>query len=158
MPLDASFCWHFWFLLLTDDIDLLHAYLATYSLWLVHGVICICHFSFTELIICAWEMDDYFHLLKGSPGAVSCLVGSPNLGFELRSSLSPSLHVWGEGLARFIPFSDPTHVGASSTRSTFFIYNYATWYCAGSLLKVVWLLYLFLGNVFFLYNWWDQER
>jgi hypothetical protein len=42
----------------------------------------------------------------------SCLTESPGRGFEAASP-----HLRGEGLHRFIPFLDPTHVGASGTKS-----------------------------------------
>jgi len=43
----------------------------------------------------------------------SCLTESPGRGFE-----AASLQIlWGKGLSRFIPSSDPTYVGASGTGS-----------------------------------------
>jgi len=41
-----------------------------------------------------------------------CLTESPGHGFK-----AASLHLQGEGLLRIIPSLEPTHVGASGTRS-----------------------------------------
>ena len=46
----------------------------------------------------------------------SCLIESPGCGFE---AASPQI-LQGEGLPRFSPSLDPTHVGASGTGSVLF--------------------------------------
>ena len=48
----------------------------------------------------------------------SCLTESPGHGFE---AASPQI-LQGEGLPRFFPSPDPTHVGASGTGSAPFFY------------------------------------
>ena len=45
----------------------------------------------------------------------SCLTESPGRGFEAASTQI----LWEEGLPRFFPSPDPTHVGASGTGSAF---------------------------------------
>ena len=55
-----------------------------------------------------------FTIAKGRPGAVvRALTESPGRGFE---AASPQI-LRGEGLPRFFPSPDPTHVGASGTGS-----------------------------------------
>jgi len=59
----------------------------------------------------------------------SCLTESLGRGFE---AASPQI-LWGEGLPRFFPSPDPTHVGASSTGSAlFFLQNFL------AVLKIWW--------------------
>lgn len=48
-------------------------------------------------------------------------LGHRILGSNFEAASRPLLHLWGDGLAWFIPFSDPTHVGSSGSGSDLFI-------------------------------------
>jgi len=56
-----------------------------------------------------------YHCMKGRPGAV---VRDVSLSNQVVDSKQPLRRFCGEGMSRFIPFPDPTHVGASGTGST----------------------------------------
>lgn len=53
----------------------------------------------------------------------------PGHGFE-----AASLHLWGEGLSQFIPYIDPTNVGAFVTGSAIFLYFDGMWNFIATLL------------------------
>ena len=65
-----------------------------------------------------WFFLGIFHALEGQAwcSGESCLTESPGRGFE---AASPQI-LRGEGLPRFFPYPDPTHVGAFGTGSTLF--------------------------------------